>query len=121
MNIKKFEDILSWQKAKELTLYVYRSFNDTKDYSFISQIQRASISIMNNIAEGAARETKKQFRNYLSIAQGSSSDIDTQLIISHKLGYIGDEDLNKMIKQLDNISKMIVGLRKSLKIKINNL
>jgi len=61
MIISKFEDIISWQKSKELTLLVYELFKDNRDFSFVDQIRRASVSIMNNIAEGFERKSNKEF------------------------------------------------------------
>jgi hypothetical protein len=60
MRIERFEDIVAWQKAKELTLLVYQLFKDNRDFGFKDQIQRASISIMNNIAEGFERHTDEE-------------------------------------------------------------
>lgn len=65
MNIEKFEDIISWQKAKELTLLIYKIFSNNKDYSFRDQIQRASVSINNNIAEGFERKSNSELRHFL--------------------------------------------------------
>lgn len=62
--IEKFEDIIAWQKAKELTRYVYAIFKSSKDFSFRDQMQRASISIMNNIAEGFERRGDKEFKRF---------------------------------------------------------
>ena len=64
MRIERFEDILSWQKAKELTLIVYSEFADCRDYGFKDQIQRASVSVMNNIAEGFERKSNKELKQF---------------------------------------------------------
>ncbi len=61
MKIEKFEEIVSWQKAKELTIRIYNIFKVTNDFGFKSQIERASVSVMNNIAEGFDRQTNKEF------------------------------------------------------------
>ena len=71
MKISRFEDILAWQKAKTLTKEIYLKFSDSKDYSFKDQIQRASVSIMNNIAEGYERHTNNEFKHFLYISKGS--------------------------------------------------
>ena len=62
MRIERFEDIIAWQKAKELAVKIYRLFETSKDYSFKDQIQRASVSVMNNIAEGFERKTNNEFK-----------------------------------------------------------
>jgi len=66
MKIEKFEDIIAWQKSGELTIDVYQRFRSCKDFSFRDQIQRAAVSIMNNIAEGFERQTNKELRNFYS-------------------------------------------------------
>lgn len=65
--IEKFEDIIAWQKAEELSLCIYTAFRTNKDYSFRDQIQRAAVSVMNNIAEGFERKGNKEFRKFLYI------------------------------------------------------
>jgi len=75
MAIEKFEDIISWQKGKELVVLIYRVFNSNRDYSFIDQIKRASISITNNIAEGFERRSNKEFKQFLYIAKGSCGEV----------------------------------------------
>lgn len=64
MKIEKFEDIIAWQKAGKLTIEIYQQFKNCRDFSFTNQIQRAVISIMNNIAEGFERQTNKEFKNF---------------------------------------------------------
>ena len=68
MKIEKFEDIIAWQKAKILTTNIYSTFKDSKDFSFRDQIQRASVSIMNNIAEGFERKGDRELGKFLFIA-----------------------------------------------------
>jgi len=75
MKIEKFEDMLSWQKARALTIEVYKTFKESKDFGFIGQIERASVSVMNNIAEGFERRSNKEFRQFLYIAKGSSGEV----------------------------------------------
>ena len=70
--IQRFEDLLCWQKARELTRGVYKALHDCRDYGFKDQIQRASVSVMSNIAEGFERGTHAEFINYLFIAKGSA-------------------------------------------------
>ena len=67
MKIERFEDIIAWQKAKELVLLIYRDFNHSKDFGFRDQIQRASVSVMNNIAEGFERKTNNELKQFLFI------------------------------------------------------
>jgi four helix bundle protein len=78
-------------------------------------MRRAAVSIPSNIAEGAARQTKKEFINFLHIAQGSVSELDTQLIITKRLDFISDKTCAEMADKIETISKMITGLIKRLK------
>lgn len=71
MGIAKFEDIIAWIKAKELTVQIYALIENSKDFGFKDQIQRASVSIMNNIAEGFERKSNNEFRHFLYIAIGT--------------------------------------------------
>lgn len=71
MRIERFEDIIAWQKAKELTVRVYSLFSESKDFGFNNQIQRASVLVMNNIAEGFERKSNKEFRQFLFIAKAT--------------------------------------------------
>ena len=78
-------------------------------------MRRSAISIPSNIAEGAGRSTKKEFINFLHISQGSIAELETQLLISKNLGFARDDKIDKMFIRLDEISKMIIGLQKSLR------
>ncbi len=105
--IDKFEDIIAWQKAKSLTLSVYAELKPCKDYSFKDQIQRASVSIMNNIAEGFERRGDKQFKHFLFIARGSCGETRSMLMIADKLGYISKDKTQPLIDQTLEITKML--------------
>jgi len=80
----------------------------------IDQIRRATISIPSNIAEGAARQTKKEFTNYLHMAQGSLSELDTQVELARRLGYLDEETFRILDKRMERIDKMITGLIRHL-------
>ncbi|MDP3015322.1 MAG: four helix bundle protein [bacterium] len=114
MKIEKFEDINSWQKAKELVLRTYKNFNKNRDYSFRDQIQRAVISIMNNIAEGFERGGNKEFRYFLFIAKGSCGEYRSMLYIADELGYISKKEFDEMYNLSLEISRLISGLIKTL-------
>jgi len=91
MKIEKFEDILAWQKAKILTLKIYSLLKGLKDLAFRDQICRASVSIMNNIAEGFERKSDKEFIHFLFIAKGSCGEVRSMLYLAIGLNYIDDE------------------------------
>ena len=103
MKINRFEEILSWQKAKELSIIIYRCFSDCKDYSFKDQIQRASISIMNNIAEGFERKSNKEFKQFLFIAKGSAGEVRSMLLISSDLNFISQSKQKELIDLSEDI------------------
>ncbi len=88
MRIDKFEDVIAWQKAKELTIMIYRVFADSKDFSFRDQIQRAAVSVVNNIAEGFERRTNNEFKHFLYMAKGSCGEVRSMLYISKELNKI---------------------------------
>jgi len=114
MKIEKFEDIIAWQKGKELTITIYKTFKDCKDFSFKNQIERASVSIMNNIAEGFERKTNKELRNFLFIAKGSAGEVRSMLELSLELEYISKEDFEKIHNLTLEISKLLSGFIKSV-------
>ncbi len=114
MKINRFEDIIAWQKAKELTVKIYSLFYDSKDFGFRDQIQRASVSIMNNIAEGFERKSNKEFRQFLFIAKGSCGEVRSMLYLSKELYKISDNDYEKLYLNAVEISKILSGLIKTL-------
>ena len=88
MKADMFEDLLIWQKAKDLTLLIYKIFNQNKDFNFKKQIERASVSIMNNIAEGFERRSNKDFKQFLYFAKGSSGEVRNMLHLAFELNYL---------------------------------
>ncbi len=106
-----------WKKAIEFVTKIYKitePFPDREKFGLVSQMRRSAVSIPSNISEGAARSSRKGFIQFLSIAQGSTSELETQLIISNKLGFLRADDMY-LLDELDEISRMIIGLIKSLK------
>ncbi|MBI5621898.1 four helix bundle protein [Candidatus Falkowbacteria bacterium] len=114
MIIKRFEDIIAWQKAQILSLLIYTSMRDNKDWGFRDQIQRASVSIMNNIAEGFERRTNKEFIAFLYIAKGSCGEVRSMLYIGRELKYIPNDQFTQYIQLATEISKLISGFIKTL-------
>lgn len=107
-----------WKKSMEMVLEVYqitKGFPGEEKYGLISQIRRAAVSVPSNIAEGAARNTKREFINYLHTAQGSLSELDTQLELSLGVGYMTSESLKPIQDLIQSIDKMLTGLIKSLR------
>lgn len=114
MKIDRFEDILAWQKSKDLTKQIYVSFAESKDWGFKDQIQRASVSIMNNIAEGFERKSHQEFKHFLFIAKGSCGETRSMLHLAIDLGKIDFEQGKNLIKLCEEISRMLSGLVKTL-------
>ena len=112
--IKRFEDIVAWQKARELTLAVYSKFESCNDFAFRNQIQRAAVSVMNNIAEGYERRTDNEFRQYLYIAKGSCGEVRSMLYVAKDLKYIDEKSFNYMFNLATETSKVISGFIKTL-------
>ena len=105
----------AWNKAVELVTDVYRGterFPKEERYGLTSQIRRAAVSIPANIAEGAARYSSKEFAHFLSNAQGSASELETELIIARRLGYFDQPTFSELMTQLERIGRLITGLSK---------
>ena len=104
--IEKFEDLICWQKARELTKEIYKSLKDCRDFGFKDQIQRASVSVLSNIAEGFERGTQQEFLNYLYIAKGSAGEVRAQLYVALDVGYLNIEtfkDLNNLASECSRL------------------
>jgi four helix bundle protein len=114
MKFDQFEDILAWQKAKVLTLRVYSLLMNLKDFGFKDQLCRASVSIMNNIAEGFERRSDNEFIHFLFIAKGSCGEVRSMLYLAFELNYLKEEEYLTLLNLSKEISKMISGLIKSL-------
>ena len=114
MKIERFEEIIAWQKAKEMTTTVYSHFKNIRDYGFKDQIQRASVSIMNNIAEGFERKSNSEFRQFLFIAKGSCGEVRSMLYLARSLDYLSEPDFINLLNNSVEISKTLSGLIKTL-------
>jgi four helix bundle protein len=118
--MKTHKDLNVWQESIKIVTLIYektKTFPKDELFSLTSQIKRSAISIPSNIAEGAARESNKEFLRFLFIAQGSVSELDTQLIIAKTLNLLCQEDYNMLNEKLTDIRKMLTGLIKFRKVK----
>ena len=113
--ISKFEEILSWQKSRDLTIAIYKAFKDSKDFGFKNQIERASVSIMNNIAEGYERKSNKEFSYFLYVAKGSCAEVRSMLYLAKDLNTISPSKFDEFYNLSLEISKLLSGLIKTLK------
>jgi four helix bundle protein len=110
---KPHKKLDAWKLAMELVVRTYRStdsFPPSEKYGLIDQMRRAAVSVPSNIAEGAARQTRKEFANFLHIAQGSLSELDTLLELAARLQYVSMETLETFSIQMERVDKMISGL-----------
>jgi len=115
---KPHKNLDVWKKSLDLIIRVYKLTKDFPQYEYygiVAQMRRAALSISSNIAEGAARQTKKEFIQHLYIAQGSLSELDTQFEIAKSLGYLVSNELIHISELAVRVDKMITGLIKSLK------
>jgi len=115
---RSYRDLNVWKLSIELVKDIYQvttKFPPVEIYGLTNQLRRAAISIPSNIAEGQGRNSFKEFKQFLAIALGSLAELETQLIISHEIGYLNREDSNKLLAALDNIRKMLKALANSLK------
>ena len=118
--IKSFEDLPVWQDARKFTNKIYNitnKFPKEELYGLTSQIRRAAVSIMSNIAEGFDRYSVKEFINFLIIARGSISEVQSDLFIVLDLKYINQEEFHETYKQSTNLGKQVNGLIKYLRTK----
>jgi four helix bundle protein len=116
--MRPHEKLDVWKMSVDMVVRVYectKSFPSEEKFGLTSQIRRAAVSIPANIAEGAGRQHDREFIQFLSIAQGSSSELETELLIAHKLGYL-DENMHAQIyEEVNTIARMIVGLTNHIK------
>ena len=119
MKTKSYKDLIVWQRAVELVMAIYsltKKFPKEEQYGLISQIRRAAVSIVSNIAEGYARQHKLEYIQFLSMAFGSCAELETQLIIAQRLGYGVSSDYSRVLSLLEEVSKMLNAMRKGLKV-----
>ena len=117
-----YRDLAVWQKAMDMVTGVYRavaSFPKSEQYGLSSQIRRSAISVPSNIAEGAGRRQTPAFLNHVAIAYGSLAELETQLLISQRLGFLNGEVVDRLLESTSEIGRMLNGLRNSLKQQIN--
>lgn len=113
----RFEDLKIWQKAMDVTEKCYQvtsNFPNEEKFGLTSQLRRSAVSIPSNISEGAGRNTKGEFKQFLGIANGSSYELLTQLYLSKRLNLIKEENVRPIINEVLEITKMNFSLQKSL-------
>src|SRR5260221_7568352 len=115
--MNNYKELKVWQKSVDLAIKIYettRIFPREELYGLTSQIRRSAVSIPSNIAEGAGRNTKKDFNNFLGISNGSSCELDTQLIIAHRVDFLDAALLEMLQKDISEMQKMHWSLQRTL-------
>ena len=112
--IQQFEDIIVWQKARILTTDIYDICKSLKDYSYKDQMQCASVSTMNNIAEGFERKSNNEFKQFLFIAKGSCGEVRSLIILGGDLKFINKQNAVVITEYCIKIARMISGFIKKL-------
>lgn len=113
--VEKFEDLIAWQKAQDIAVFVYEQFRDCKDWGFKNQLCNAAVSISNNVAEGFDRSTDNQFHQFLDFAKGSCGEVKSMTYLAFRFGYLENLKGNTLLKMCDENSRIIYALMKSIK------
>jgi four helix bundle protein len=115
--LKNYKELNVWQKSYKLCLHIYKvtkRFPKDEMYGLTSQIRRSAVSIPSNIAEGYGRKTTLEYVRFLYIAYGSVCELETQMMLSGDLGYVGKESLQKLRAEIGDVERMLKALIKSL-------
>jgi four helix bundle protein len=111
--VKSHKDLLVWQRSMDLVETVYRltgSFPSVEQWGLVSQMRRAAISVPSNIAEGYGRQATGEYRHHLSIGRGSLLELETQVLLAKRLRYLQPADADSVLKEIEEISRMIATL-----------
>jgi four helix bundle protein len=114
---QSYKDLIVWQKSIALAKLVYQltsKFPNEEKFGLVSQMRRAAVSIPSNIAEGQARHTTGEFIQFISHAEGSAAELDTQLILCQELAFSSSQQTKPLFELLDEIRRMLNGLRRKL-------
>jgi len=115
--MNNYKEFKVWQKAVDLAVKLYgttATFPREEIYALTNQIRRSGVSIASNIAEGAGRNSKKDFKNFLSVSNGSVCELETQLIIANRVEFLDTETLDELQRDITEIQKMNWSLQKTL-------
>jgi four helix bundle protein len=118
-----YRELQVWRLSMALTKDVYkitRRFPDDERFGLISQLRRAAVSIPSNIAEGQARYSQREFLRFLSNARGSLAEVETQLLLSTELGYVPEEEMNKLTRRTAEVGRLLNGLYSAIQLRTEN-
>jgi len=116
-SIDKFEDLVAWQKARQLSKSVYlltRSERFARDFALVDQMRRAAISVCSNLAEGFERTSRPDVVHFITLAKSSCAEIRAQLYLALDIGHLDQPSFDALAKQADEVARIIGGLRASL-------
>ena len=116
--VQSYRDLIVWQKSVELVLEIYRATQDfprAETYGLVSQLRRAAVSVPSNVAEGHARLSTGEYKQFLGHARGSLMEIETQILISQRLGYMNSGQSNILLNRATEVGKVLNGLLSSLR------
>ncbi len=117
MGVSRFEDLVAWQKSRELAKEIYVVTNQgafSRDFGLRDQIQRAAVSVMSNIAEGFERGSPGDFHRFLVIAKASCAEVRSQLYLASDIGYLSEGDFKRLMALATETARIIGGLRRSV-------
>lgn len=117
MALHSYRDLTVWQRAIDFVVDTYKltgKFPRTELYGLVSQLQRAVVSLPSNIAEGAGRFHTREFIQHVGIARGSLFEAETQIIVAHRLGFAGADEVEPLLKAVDELGRLLHGLCASL-------
>ena len=117
MKVERFEDLIAWQKARELTREIYlasRGGTFARDFGLRDQIQRASVSIMSNLVEGFERGKRTEFHQFACIAKGSCGEVRSDLYVALDAGHLDDRTFDGLYVRAEEVSRILGGLRVAL-------
>ena len=116
--VRNYRELIVWQKAMDLVALVYQAteqFPKEELYGLTSQVRRSAVSIPSNIAEGQARKSTAEFLNFLSIANGSRAEMETQILLAQRLNYVTTDTAQPILNLSEEVNRLLNGLMNSLK------
>ena len=117
MVVKSYQDLIVWQKAMNVATMIYslvKKLPKEELFALSDQMRRAAVSIPSNIAEGQARNSTREFLQFLAIARGSKAELETQLLLCVQVNYLAPTDISEVMEQLQEVGKMLHALTKTL-------
>jgi four helix bundle protein len=117
MPIRRFEDLIAWQKARDLTKEIYLLTNKgafARDHGLCDQMRRAGVSVMSNLAEGFDRGGRAEFHRFLVIAKGSCAELRSQIYVAVDAGYLTTESSTRLFTMVEELARIIAGLRQAV-------